>query len=588
MSEPAKNKGLNFSLVRRILSYTRNYRHLFYGALALTLSLSAISIVRPMLISHTLNNYVEGKETLSGLNKSCLLILFFLFFEALLQVFNLRITNLMGQNIVKDLRNQVYKHILSLKNTYFDNSPVGMLVTRAISDIESLSEMFSEGFIVIIGDIVMLIIFIGAMFYKNWLLALLALSTIPLLFVATALFKNGVKKTFNWVRNAVSELNTFTQEHITGMKIVQLFNREKEEYEKFKAINQKHRHANIKSIFYYSVFFPVVDILSSVSIALIIWFAGVKSLDYNIQLGDITFFIMMVNMLFRPIRMMADRLNTLQMGIVSAERVFKVLDTDDKIKDTGTVQFTGVRQSIELKDVWFAYKDEHYVLKGVSLNIKAGETVALIGATGAGKSTIINLLSRFYDYNKGDIRIDGTLLPDFDLQSLRLNTGVVLQDVHLFNDTVFNNITLRNPAITPEQVTEATKQIGLYNFVQSLPGGFDYSVTERGQSLSAGQRQLVAFIRAYVYKPALFILDEATATIDTATEKLIQTASEKISEGRTSIIIAHRLSTIKNVNRIFVFEHGQIVEEGNLQQLLALNGRFKKLYDNQFMAENIY
>jgi ATP-binding cassette, subfamily B, multidrug efflux pump len=588
LSEPGKNKGLNLALIKRILSYTRPYRNIFYSALIITLSLSAMAILRPLLISYSLNHYIDGAEDLAELNIACLLILSILIAEGLLQVINLRITNLMGQNIVRDLRNQVYRHVLSLKNTYFDNTPVGMLVTRSISDIESLSDMFSEGFIVIIGDLLMMFVFIGAMFWKNWLLALLALSTIPLLFVATALFKKGVKKTFDWVRNAVSELNTFTQEHITGMKIVQLFNKQKQEYEKFRLINQKHRHANIKSIFYYSVFFPVVDILSSVSIALIIWFGGVKSGQYQLGLGDITFFVMMVNMLFRPIRMMADRLNTLQMGIVSSERVFKVLDTRETIENSGTVKFEEVKKGIEFKNVWFAYKDEHYVLRDVSMTITAGQTIALIGATGAGKSTVVNLLNRFYEKNKGEILVDDIPLEHYELRSLRLSTGVVLQDVHLFNDTVLNNITLREPAITREAVTEATRQIGLYDFIMGLPGGFDYHVTERGQSLSAGQRQLIAFIRAYVYKPSLFILDEATATIDSATERLIQLAAEKIVRGRTSIIIAHRLSTIRNADKIFVFEQGSIAEEGSLKELLALNGRFKKLHDNQFLAENIY
>ncbi len=583
MNNEKKNKGLNLGLIKRILSYSRQYKKLFYGSIFITLSLSCMAILRPILISRTLNNFVTNKESLTGLNNACILILAILIIEALMQVINIRITNILGQNIVKDLRNQVYRHVLSLKNSYFDNTPVGMLVTRTISDIESLSDMFSEGFIVITGDIIMLLVFIIAMFYNNWVLALLALSTIPVLFIATALFKNGVKKTFTLVRNAVAELNTFTQEHITGMKIVQLFNKEEQELEKFKIINEKHKMANIKSIFYYSVFFPVVEILASFSIALIIWFAGVNSNTFHVGLGDITFFIMMINMMFRPIRMMADRLNTLQMGIVSAERVFKVLDTDEKIENVGTIQFSMVKKSIELKNIWFAYKDEHYVLKNISLTINSGETVALIGATGAGKSTIINLLSRFYEKNKGDILIDDIKIEDYSLESLRLNTGVVLQDVHLFNDTVFNNITLRNPVITLKEVADATKQIGLNEFIMSLPGGFDYQVTERGQSLSAGQRQLIAFIRAYVYKPGLFILDEATATIDTTTEQLIQTASEKISEGRTSIIIAHRLSTIKNVNKIFVFDNGEIVEQGSTKELLALNGKFKKLFDNQFL-----
>jgi ATP-binding cassette subfamily B protein len=417
------------------------------------------------------------------------------------------------------------------------------------------------------------------MFAKNWILTLLTLSTIPLLFLATALFKKGVKKTFTMVRNAVAALNTFTQEHITGMRLVQLFNRENQEFEKFKEINNQHRVANIKSIFYYSVFFPVVEILSSVSVALIIWFVGIKGNAFNIGLGDLTFFIMMINMVFRPIRMLADRLNTLQMGIVSAERVFKVLDTDEKISNCGSLKFENITQGIEFKNVWFAYNNNHFVLKDVSFSIKAGQTVALVGATGAGKSTVINLLSRFYDLNKGEILIDETEINQFELSSLRKNTGVVLQDVYMFNDTLLNNITLNNPEISFENVVSATKQIGLYNYIMTLPDNFNYKVTERGQGLSAGQRQLIAFIRAYVYQPSIFILDEATATIDTQTEQLIQQAVEKISKGRTSIIIAHRLSTIKHVDKVLVFDQGKIIEEGTIEKLLNSNSKFKKLYE---------
>ena len=585
MNKEKNNKGLNLGLIKRILSYTKPYRKLFYGALVITLILSALAIVRPLLISRALNNFVIEHKSMEGLNSICLLILFFLVLEAICQTINLRITNLLGQNIVRDLRNQVYKHILHLKNTYFDTTPVGTLVTRAISDIESLSDVFSQGFIVIAGDLVMLSIFITAMFLKNWMLALLALSTIPLLFVATALFKRGVKKTFTQVRNAVAALNTFTQEHITGMRLVQLFNREAQEFEKFKTINREHRRANIKSIFYYSVFFPIVEILSSFSIALVIWFVGVNENRYHISLGDITFFIMMVNMLFRPIRMLADRLNTLQMGIVSAERVFKVLDTNEKIPDTGSVTFESVRSAIEFKNVWFAYKEEHFVLKNVSFKIEANSTVALVGATGAGKSTIINLLSRFYDYNTGQILIDNDDIKSYTLESLRKNTGVVLQDVYLFNDTIINNITLNNPDISFDKVVEATKQIGLYDYILSLPNGLNYQVTERGQSLSAGQRQLIAFIRIFVYKPSVFILDEATATIDTQTELLIQQAVEKISDGRTSIIIAHRLSTIKHVDKIMVFDKGEIIEVGSTQELLSRESKFKQLYELQNKTE---
>lgn len=579
MSSDQKNKGLNLGLIKRILSYTQPYKKLFYGAVFFTLMLAGLAIVRPLLISKALNDYVTNAKDLHGLNTVCLMILALLFIEAFMQILNLRITNLLGQNIVKDLRNQVYKHIIHLKNTYFDTTPVGTLVTRAISDIESLSDVFAQGFIVIAGDIVMLLIFVSVMFAKNWVLTLLALSTIPLLFVATALFKRGVKKTFTLVRNAVAALNTFTQEHITGMRLVQLFNREEQEFEKFKEINHQHRVANIKAIFFYSVFFPIVEILSSVSVALIIWFVGINGNSYNVGLGDITFFIMMVNMLFRPIRMLADRLNTLQMGVVSAERVFKVLDTNEQINNSGVVKFSGVKQNISFKNVWFAYSNEHYVLKDISFTINAGQTVALVGATGAGKSTIINLLSRFYEFSKGEIAIDGIDIRKLDLTTLRKNTGVVLQDVFMFNDTLFNNITLNNPDIKFEDVVSATKQIGLYDYILSLPDGFNYQVTERGQGLSAGQRQLIAFIRAFVYQPSIFILDEATATIDTQTEQLIQKAAEKISQGRTSIIIAHRLSTIKHVDKIFVFDQGRIIEEGSIQELLNTDSKFKKLYE---------
>ena len=587
MSKEVKDKKLNLGLIRRILSYTVKYKALFFAAIGMTLLLASLAIVRPLLISTALDDFVIKEKSIEKLNYICLLILGFLILEALLQVVNIRITNLLGQNVVRDLRNQVYAHILRLKNTYFDNTPVGTLVTRAVSDIESMNDVFSQGFIVIAGDIVMLTIFISAMFVKNWILAFLALSTIPLLFVATALFKRGVKKSFTQVRNAVSSLNTFTQEHITGMRLVQLFNREEKELIKFKEINQQHRTANIKSIFYYSVFFPVVEILSSFSIALIIWFVGVKGGMYAVNLGDITFFVMMVNMLFRPIRMLADRLNTLQMGIVSAERVFKVLDTDEKIENNGTAVFRNVKENIEFRNVWFAYKNDHFVLKDISFKISAGQTIALVGSTGAGKSTIINLLSRFYEYNKGQILIDGVEIRNLDLESLRKNTGVVLQDVYLFNDSILNNITLNNPDIKFEDVVNATKEIGLYEYILTLPQGFNYQVQERGQSLSAGQRQLIAFIRAFVYKPAIFILDEATATIDTQTEILIQRAVEKISEGRTSIIIAHRLSTIKHVSKVLVFDKGEIIEEGSIPELLKIESRFKKLYELQNKEEII-
>jgi ATP-binding cassette, subfamily B, multidrug efflux pump len=580
VSEKKENK-LNLGLIKRILSYSKPYKARFGLSVVFTLSLAGLAILRPLLVSDALTNDVSENKSIHDLNISCLIILGLIFLEAIIQFANISTTNYLGQSIVKDLRNQIYRHILKLKNTYFDNTPVGMLVTRSISDIESLSDVFSEGFIVIAGDLVMLIVFASVMLWKNWVLALLVFTTIPLLFIATALFKNGVKKTFNEVRNAISNLNTFTQEHITGMRIIQLFNKEKDEHEKFKKINQQHRNANIRSIFYYSIFFPVVEILSSVSIALVIWYAGVRSATFHVTLGDLTFFVMLTNMMFRPIRMLADRLNTLQMGIVAADRVFKVLDTNEIIPDSGKTEFVRINDKIEFKDLWFAYVNENYVLKNINLEIKKGERIAFVGATGSGKTTMINLLSRFYEHSKGSISIDGKGIEQYSLASLRKNTGVVLQDVFLFNDSILNNITLHNAAISTEEVIKATKQIGLYDFIMSLPGGFDYEVRERGISLSAGQRQLIAFIRAYVYNPEIFVLDEATASIDTPTEMLLQKATDILTSGRTSIIIAHRLSTIKNADKIIVMEKGEVIEQGNLKELLSTESRFKMLYEMQ-------
>jgi ABC-type multidrug transport system fused ATPase/permease subunit len=606
MTKTASQNKFSFTLLKRILTYSKPYKKLFFLAVTLTLLLASLAIVRPLLINEMLNGigavnplddgYMNPNDKISFLNKMGLSLIAVLLLEALLQFTNIYVTNLLGQNIVKDLRLQVYSHILKLKNTYFDNTPVGTLVTRAISDIESLSDVFSQGFIVICGDILMLIIFLTAMLMKNWAVALVTLSTIPLLLIATNLFKNGIKTTFTEVRNAVASLNAFTNEHISGMRIVQLFNREKIEYEKFKEINEKHRDANIKSIWYYSVFFPVVEILSAVSVALFIWFAGLKANAFNLKLGDITFFIMMINMVFRPIRMLADRLNTLQMGVVASERVFKVIDTNEIISETGTISATHIKGKVEFKDVWFAYKDDDYVIKGISFIINQGETAALIGATGAGKSSILNLLSRFYEISatpinkdklhakdnlhKGKILIDDVIISEYKLNELRESIGVVLQDVFLFSDSIINNITLHNPLITEEQVITAAKNIGVHDFIMSLPGGYHYNVKERGTMLSAGQRQLVAFVRAYVYNPPIFILDEATSSIDLETEKLIQKASIELAKNRTSIIIAHRLSTIHHADRIIVMDKGEIIEQGETKYLTQkIDGVYKKMLE---------
>lgn len=591
MSKKTENK-LNISLIKRILSYSKPYKTLFFLAILLTLVLAASSIIRPLIINQMLNRvgvtdvldplYLNDFDKYHFLNKMGLALVGVLSLEAFIQFVNMNVTNLLGQNIVKDLRLQVYKHILKLKNSYFDNNPVGMMVTRAISDIESLSNVFSQGFIVIMGDILMLIVFVSVMLFKNWTLSLVTFSTIPMLIIATNLFKNGVKKTFTDVRNAVSSLNTFTNEHISGMRIVQLFNRENIEFEKFKDINQKHKDANIRSIWYYSIFFPVVEILSAISIALLIWFAGIKTNTYNIKLGDITFFIMMINMVFRPIRMLADRLNTLQMGIVAADRVFKIIDTTEIIVDNGTISTNDIKGDITFNHVWFAYKDENYVLKDISFSIKHGETIAIVGATGAGKSSIINLISRFYEINKGEILIDGKNVANYKLPELRKSIGVVLQDLFLFSDTILNNITLHNPLITEEQVINAAKKIGIHEFIESLPNGYHYHVKERGVLLSAGQRQLVAFVRAYVYNPPIFVLDEATSSIDPETEKLIQNASIELTKNRTSIIIAHRLSTIHHADKVMVMDKGNIIEFGTTSELKQkTNGAFRKMLEIQ-------
>ncbi|MBS1638293.1 MAG: ABC transporter ATP-binding protein [Bacteroidetes bacterium] len=568
-------------MLKRIMSYTRPYRKLFTATVVLTFLLSAIAILRPLIIKYTLNEVVEKQRDLSTLNMIGFALIGILIFEAILQFTNIYLTSLLGQNIIKDLRIQVYSHILRLKNSYFDNTPVGMLVTRSVSDIESLNDMFSQGFIVICGDILMLLIFIAVMLANNWAMALVSLSSIPLLLIATNLFKNGVKKTFTEVRNAVASLNTFTNEHIMGMKIVQVFNREKEEYTRFTKINEKHRDANIRSIWYYSVFFPVVEILSAVSTALLVWYAGFRNNSYNISLGDFTFFLMMINMMFRPIRMLADRLNNLQMGMVAAERVFKILDTQETIDDTGTLPAENLRGHIEFKHVWFAYKEENYVLKDLSFRIEPGETVAFVGATGAGKSSIVNLLNRFYEINKGEILLDGKNVSSYKLDELRQSIGIVLQDVYLFNDSILNNITLHNPEISEQQVVEAAKKIGIHDFIMQLPGNYHYNIRERGSMLSAGQKQLIAFIRAYVYDPPVFILDEATSAIDVETEKLLQRAAQYLCQDRTSIIIAHRLVTIQHASKIIVLDKGQILEMGTRDELLDKNGHFRRLHDLQ-------
>lgn len=577
-----KKKKLDLAVVRRIFQYIKPYKTKFFFAVVITLSLSALAIARPLIIKLTIDKYIIAKDA-DMLLVMVIALLGALTIEALFQFLNIYITSTIGQSIIKDLRNQVYNHILNFRSKYFDTTPIGMLVTRSISDVEALADVFSQGFIVIAGDVLMLVVFVVTMLYINWQFALIVLTTVPLLLIATKFFQRGVKLTFGEVRNAVASLNTFVQEHIQGMKIVQVFNREEKEFEKFQEINNKHRDANIRSIWYYSIFFPIVEILSSLAIALLIWYAGARAMDLQISPGELTFFIMLTNMLFRPIRMMADRLNTLQMGVVAADRVFKVLDTQETIENKGTYIPTQIKGDIEFKNLSFAYIEEDYVLKSISFSIKAGQTVALVGATGSGKSSITNLIPRFYEFNLGEIKLDDKDIREYELNYLRSNIGIVLQDVFLYSDTILNNITLNNASISKEEVVAAAKSIGAHEFIMNMPGDYNYNVKERGATLSVGQRQLLAFLRAYVHKPAILILDEATSSIDTATEALIQKATEVLTQGRTSIVVAHRLATIQKADKVIVLEKGQIIEQGSIDELLNKDGQFKKLYDLQFV-----
>ena len=568
-------------LIRRIVAYTKPYRWLFYGAMAITLVLSGMSIARPLFINAAIQSVTDQQNQMHAFYVWCNLILFSLITESALQIVNLRMTSILGQRIVRDLRNSVFQHLLHRKHAYFDKNTVGTMVTRAVSDIESINDMFSQGFIVIAGDILTICIFIGVMLAVNPLLALIAMSTIPLLFIATALFKRGVKSSFSQVRTAVASLNTFIQEHINGMAVVQLFNRQQAEYKKFIIINAEHRKAHIRSILYYSVFFPVVEILISISIALVLWTAGLKHNAWHLGLGELTFFIMMVQLMFRPIRILADRLNALQMGFVSAERIFSVLDNTESMEDSGTINFNGLTTAIEFKNVFFAYKPDEPVIKGISVYFEKGKTHAIVGQTGSGKSTIAALMARFYDPDSGSITFDGVPLTQYRMSHIRRKTALVLQEVHLLNDTIFNNISLRNSEISRAQVLKGIQELHLDTFISSFEGGLDYKVQERGQSLSSGQRQLIAFIRAYIFNPDIFILDEATATLDSYTEQYIQTALQTLLKNRTCILIAHRLSTIKHAHCIYVMHSGQIQEQGSFNTLMALQSHFYTMYNTQ-------
>ncbi|MBT8319897.1 MAG: ABC transporter ATP-binding protein/permease [Gramella sp.] len=578
--------AFDMDLFKRLLKYTNPYKRIFYFVGVAAILVSLFAVLRPILLQETIDKALIPSDFESLIYYVSLMV-GVLVLEVIFQFCFIYYANWLGLGVVRDIRVKLFEHMLGFKMKYYDKSAVGRLVTRAVSDIETISSIFSQGLFMIISDLLKMLVVLGVMFYKSWQLTLLVLTVLPFILYATRVFQKKMKLAFEEVRTQVANLNTFVQERITGMKIVQLFTREKTEYANFKEINDKHRKAWVKTVWYNSIFFPIAEMSTSITIGLIVWFGGLRVVAGDeMSLGIIVAFIELSQMLFRPLRQIADKFNTLQMGMVAANRVFGILDTQASIEDTGTLEIDNLKGDIEFKDVRFSYVDDEEVLKGISFNVHEGETVAIVGATGAGKSTIINLLNRFYEIDSGSILVDGTDVKDIKLRSLRAQIAVVLQNVFLFADTIMNNINLDNPDITDEDVIAAAKQIGIHEFISSLPNGYYYNVKERGAMLSSGQRQLISFLRAYVSNPSILVLDEATSSVDSYSEQLIQDATDKITENRTSIVIAHRLATIKKADKIIVMDQGEIVEMGNHRELLQkTDGYYRKLYEVQFKAE---
>ncbi|MBT3871036.1 MAG: ABC transporter ATP-binding protein [Flavobacteriaceae bacterium] len=579
-------KAFDLKLFKRLLGHTNYYRGTFIYVAFAALVMSVLGVLRPLIMQKAIDESIVPKD-IENLVFYISLMIGVLMLEVIFMLTFIYFTNWLGQSVIRDIRVKLFKLMLSFKLKYYDTSAVGRLTTRAVNDIETISSIFSQGLFMMIADLLKMVVILGVMLYKSWQLTLIVMSILPIILYATRVFQRAMKVAFEEVRAQVANLNSFVQERITGMKIVQIFTREKTEYKEFKEINEKHKKAWIKTVWHNSIFFPIAEMASSVAIGLVVWYGGLNAAEGGIiTLGAIVAFIELSQMLFRPLRLIADKFNTLQMGMVAARRVFDVLDTKSHIDDSGTLLLENTKGSIEFKNVRFSYIEEEEIIKDISFKVAPGETVAIVGATGAGKSTIINLLSRFYEINSGVILVDNKSINEYTLKSLRSHIAVVLQDVFLFSDSVLNNITLNDTAVSEEEVMNAAKKIGVHKFISSLPNGYHYNVKERGLMLSSGQRQLLAFLRAYVSNPSILILDEATSSVDSYSEEMIQIATEKITKGRTSIIIAHRLATIKKADKIIVMDAGKIVEIGTHKELIRKeNGYYKNLYEVQFLKK---
>jgi len=581
LKETSSGKIVDLHIIRRIYGFILPYKFRFWLLVFLILCMASVSPVVPLLIRYTLDHYVDVAR-IQDLLRMFFIMLGVLFLQTGLQFSTSYLAGYLGQTVIRDIRVTLYQKIINLRLAFFDATPIGRLVTRTVSDIETLNDVFSEGLASIAGDLLQLFLIVGVMFYTDWRLTLIILATVPFMVLSTYIFKEHIKKSFNEVRLAVANLNSFVQEHISGMMIVQLFHAEKREMLKFQEINKEHRDANIKSIWAYSVYFPVADVIAAVGTGLVVWMASTYILKEQQSVGTLTAFIMFINLFFRPIRMLADRFNTLQMGIVSTERILTLLDSTDYIQNNGTHLADKLEGNVAFKDVTFAYNEPEWVVRHVSFDVEAGKTLAIVGATGAGKSSIIGLLSRMYDCQSGQILIDGIALTDYEIGSLRKNIAVVLQDVFLFSSTIAYNINLGDESITQEKMEEAAKAVGVHDFIMSLPDGYQYQVMERGATLSVGQRQLISFVRALVHDPKIIILDEATSSVDTETELMIQEAIATLMKGRTAVVIAHRLSTIRHAHQILVMEKGEIKERGNHDNLIKKDGLYAQLYHLQF------